>query len=91
MTPQDELLIDKFIEHEVKRAAGRGHDRLTKHWQREEARKASLRFINTYWFDVYCLFLDYDPVFLRQSIYRAIMQKAPKEQIKIVFSEMECV
>ena len=91
MTPQDELLIDKFIEHEIRLAIGKGHDRETKHWQREEACKASLKFINTYWFDMYCLSLDYDPVFLRKSVYKEAMQESPREQIKIVFSEMECV
>ena len=95
MTPQDELLIDKFIEHEIRLAIGKGHDRETTYSDRQDTCGESLAFMNTYWFDVYCLFLGYDASRFRRLIRAEVTPKLADKRkplaYQIVFEKMECV
>ena len=90
MTPQDELLIDKFIEHEIRLAIGKGHDRETTYSDRQDTCGESLAFMNTYWFDVYCLFLGYDPNRLRWLIRDEAVKKIA-EMRKFLLHQIEMI
>jgi len=93
MTPRDELLIDKFIEYEVRRAIGKGHDQDTTYSERQAACRQSLEFVNCYWFDVYCLFLGYDAVKFRRLVCEEVLFKLPlkNRHLTVQIPIEECV
>ena len=93
MTPRDELLIDKFIEYEVRRAIGKGHDRDTTYSDRQSACKQSLEFVNSYWFDAYCLFLGYDASKWRRLVCEEVLFKLPlkNRHLTVQIPIEECV
>ena len=88
---KDEELIRRFIEQTIIQALGKGHDAETTHAIRHERSRDALQFMNTGWFETYCLFVGYDPKNLRQLTYSTAMQEIPKEQIPITFEIEECV
>ena len=76
----DELLIEAFIRHEVKCAVGRGYDRTSTYSERQAGQKVSLPFINNMWFEVYCMFLGYDPELVRRRVREEAVQKLGKKK-----------
>ena len=93
MTPRDELLIDKFIEYEIKNAIGKGHDRETTYSDRQDGCKESLAFMNSCWFDVYCLFLGYDAQKFRRLVCEEVLFKLPlkNRHLTVQIPIEECV